>query len=164
MIAERLNLVARENNVLIIVKPHFVQDNSLFSVIDMSNIWMIDDSFFDQYGFTSYEMLASSDALLTDYSSVYFDYMLCDKPTGVVWEDIDSYREHPGFAMDLDNYMKGAEKIYNIDDLCQFVSLVARNEDRLQNERREIRDVVNFSTDGKNAARVVDFITEKANY
>ena len=157
-----LNKTASENNVLIIIKPHFVQDQSFFNNVEMSNIWMIDDSFFDQHGFTSYELLAASDALLTDYSSVLFDYTLHDKPIGVVWEDIDSYREYPGFALDLDYYMKGVEKIYNIDELCGFIRQVANDEDRLQEERREIRDIVNISTDGRNAARVVDFIIEKA--
>ena len=85
-----------------------------------------------------------------------------DKPIGVIWEDIEKYKEDPGFALDLDYYLKGAEKIYTIDELCQFVEEVARGEDKLCNERREIRDIVNSSIDGKNTERVVDFIIKKA--
>lgn len=160
--AQKLNEVARENNILILLKPHFVQDRSMLHKTQLSNIRFIDDQFFEEMGFTSYEMLAASDALLTDYSSVYFDYTLHDKPIGVIWEDIEDYKEFPGFAVDLEYYLKGAEKIYNIDELCSFVRSVAQGEDPLQKERREIRDLVNYSTDGKNAARVVDFIIEKA--
>ena len=36
------------------------------------------------------------------------------------------------------------------------------NKDIQKAERREIRDFANFSTDGKNTDRVVDFIIEKA--
>ena len=157
-----LNEAAKFNNILIILKPHFVQDISLIQKLDLSNIWLIDDSFFEKHGFSSYEMLAASDALLTDYSSVYFDYTLRDKPIGVIWEDIEEYKVDPGFALDLDYYLKGAEKIYTIDELCQFVEEVAKGEDKLCNERREIRDTVSFSLDGKNTERVVDFIIEKA--
>ena len=160
--AVALNNAAKENDVLIILKPHFRQDTSRIKDLHLSNILFIDDSLFSQKGFSSYEMLAASDALITDYSSVYFDYTLVDKPIGVIWEDIDEYREYPGFALDLDFYLKGAEKIYTIDELCAFVKDVAAGVDNLQTERREIRDLVNNSTDGKNSERVVDFIAEKA--
>lgn len=160
--AIRLNEIASKYNVLLIIKPHFVQDLSRIHKLDLSNLWLISDDFFDKYGFSSYEMLAASDALLTDYSSVYFDYTLRDKPIGVIWEDIESYREFPGFAIDLDDYLKGAEKIYTIEDLCNFVRDVAEEKDRLVQERREIRDRVNCSLDGNNSERVVDFIVKKA--
>lgn len=160
--AELLNHAAKENNSLIIYKPHFAQDISLLHELNLSNIRIIDDSFFPEMGFSSYEMLAASDALITDYSSLYFDYTLADKPIGVVWEDIDEYRVFPGFAVDLDYYLKGAEKIYTIEELCAFIYDVAHGKDSLRQERREIRDVVNISTDGMNSSRVVDFIVEKA--
>ena len=159
--AMQLNNVAAEHNVLIVVKPHFAQDINLLEKIELSNIVFIDDSFFEKNKITSYEMLAGSDALITDYSSVYFDYTLRDKPIAVVWEDIEEYKKFPGFAVDLEDYLKGAEKVYNIDDLCAFIISVADNKDRLRAERREIRDRVNVSTDGKNTERVVDLITKK---
>ncbi len=160
--AEQLNEVARQNHILIVIKPHFAQDISLVKKKELSNIIFIDDSFFENNGITSYELLAGSDALITDYSSVYFDYTLHDKPIAVIWEDIEEYKRFPGFAMDLSYYMKGAEKIYSIEQLCEFVKDVACENDRLQTERREIRDKTNISTDGKNSERVVDFIVDKA--
>ena len=44
---------------------------------------MINDSFFIDNDITSYELLAACDSMITDYSSVYFDYTLCDKPIGL---------------------------------------------------------------------------------
>lgn len=160
--AQALNDVAHANNVLIIIKPHFAQDVSQIKKINLCNIKLIDDSFFTDNNISSYELLAGSDALITDYSSVYFDYTLCDKPIGVIWEDIDEYKKFPGFAVDLSQYLKGAEKIYQIEELCAFVKAVADDKDNLQTERREIRDLCNYSTDGHNTARVVDFIVKTA--
>lgn len=160
--AKQLNDEARNNNVLIILKPHHAQDVSLIKEINFSNIMLIDDQFFTDNHLTSYELLAGSDALITDYSSVYFDYTLRDKPIGVIWEDIEAYKVFPGFALDIDYYLKGAEKIYTIDELCSFVSSVSNDEDHLQNERREIRDICNYANDGMSAKRVVDFIVDKA--
>ena len=87
---------------------------------------------------------------------------MADKPIAAVWEDIEEYRKFPGFAVDVDDYMKGAEKVYDIEDFKMFLSHIANGEDVLKNERREIRDRVHFAADGKNAKRVVDFIIEKA--
>ncbi len=160
--AIKLNRTAEANNVLIIVKPHFAQDTSLIKDLKLSNVLLINDDFFGENGITSYQLLAASDALITDYSSVYFDYTLRDKPIAVIWEDIEEYQKFPGFALDLTYYLKGAEKIYRIEELCSFVESVANDEDPLREERREIRDVCNYSTDGNNTKRVVDFIVEKA--
>lgn len=156
--AIRINEAAKKNRVLIVLKPHFAQDTSKISEMNFSNIVLIDDKFFGKNGITSYEFLAGCDAMLSDYSSVYFDYTLCDKPIGLVWEDYEEYSQNPGFALDMEYYMKGGEKIYTADDFEAFICSVASGEDRLQAQRREIRDVCNVSTDGLNSKRVTDFI------
>ena len=160
--ALQLNDIARKHNVLIILKPHFAQDVSLIRKVDLSNIKLIDDSFFEQNNITSYELLAGSDALLSDYSSVYFDYTLHDRPIGVIWEDLEEYTKFPGFALDIDYYLKGAEKIFTINDLCSFIVSVANDEDFLKESRREIRDQCNYANDGQSTKRVVDFIVKNA--
>ena len=162
-LAARLNEYAKSLNVLIVLKPHFAQNVSYITDLKLSNILFIDDSFFETHKISSYEFIGSCDALLTDYSSVYFDYLLADKPIGAVWEDIEEYRENPGFALDLDHYMAGAEKIYTIDDLERFVGNVVSGNDIFAKERRAVCEEVNYSYDGKNAERVVDFIVEKSN-
>lgn len=161
-VAIEMNEWARKNNTLIVAKPHFAQDVSLIDDLKLSNIRFIDDSFFEENNISSYTFVGNCDALLTDYSSIYYDFTLCNKPIGVIWTDIDAYRKTPGFAVDLDFYLKGAEKIYNASDLKQFILDVANGEDKLKSEREEIRDIVNYSTDGRNTERVVDFIVDKA--
>ncbi len=156
--AIRLNKAAKEADTLIVLKPHFAQDLSLIRDLGLENIRFISDSFFVEHKITSYSFVNSCDALITDYSSIYFDYTLADKPIAVTWDDLEEYRRDPGFAVDLDVYLKGAVKAYNAADLIAFIQDVAAGRDVLQTERREIRDLVNYSTDGKNTDRVVDFI------
>lgn len=160
--AMHLNEIARENDILIVIKPHFAQDVSYIKDYCLSNIRFIDDSFFAQHKTTSYAFVGSCDALITDYSSIYFDYLLCDKPVAVIWEDIDDYRKNPGFAMEPEYYMKGAQKIYHLADFERFLRDLKDGNDVLKNERSEINQLVNYSSDGKNSERVVDFIREKA--
>lgn len=160
--ARKLNEVASRNGVLLVVKPHFAQDISYIEDCNLSHIRFINDRFFEKHKLSSYEFVGSCDALITDYSSIYYDFLLCDKPIAAIWEDIEEYRVNPGFSVDVDYYMKGAEKIYNLDDFETFITHIANETDLLRRERMEINALVNHSTDGKNTERVVDFIVEKA--
>ena len=156
-----INKVCSDLKILLVIKPHFAQNISFIKKMDTSNIIFIDDTFFIKNEISSYAFLGNCDALLTDYSSVYFDFSLCDKPIGLVWEDYDMYKKNPGFAIDMDYAMKGGYKIYTAKDLIAFFTLLCKGEDTLKKERREIRDCFNISTDGKNTNRVVDFIIDK---
>lgn len=158
-----LNKLCIAQEILLVIKPHFAQDVSYIKNLHLSNIIFIDDQFFINHSITSYEFVASCDALLTDYSSIYYDFMLCDKPIGVIWEDIEDYKVFPGFAVDLSYVMQGAEKIFSLQQLQEFIIDVANDIDKLKMERQEICKIAHYSDDGKNSKRVVDFIIEKAN-
>ena len=159
--AIKLNSHAKKSNILIVLKPHFVQDVSYVKDLNLSNIIFINDEFFVKNEISSYEFIASCDALITDYSSIYYDYTLCDKPIGVIWEDINEYRNKPGLIDEFDDWMIGAEKLYTIDDFCDFIDRVKRGQDLLRNERNKIRDIACVSVKGDNSKRVVDFILDK---
>lgn len=158
--AKKLNDFAMKQNTLIVVKPHFAQDISYIKDLNLNNIVFINDEFFFQNNISSYEFVGSCDALITDYSSIYFDYMLCDKPIGLVWEDYEEYKQNPGFAIDMDHYMKGAEKIYSLEEFEHFIDDVAKGNDVYAKERNEISAFVNYANDGENSKRVVSFILQ----
>ncbi|MBQ8322985.1 MAG: CDP-glycerol glycerophosphotransferase family protein [Clostridia bacterium] len=160
--AKKLNECAKENNVLLVLKPHFAQNLSYIKNLNLSNIRFIDDNFFVENKISSYQFVGGCDALITDYSSIYYDFTLCDKPIAAIWEDIEEYKVNPGLIKDYEFYMKGAEKIYNLEEFIGFISNVAKGIDLLKKERNEIKNLINCSTDGKNSERVVDFIIEKA--
>lgn len=159
--AERINTAAAEAGVLIVLKPHFSQDVSLIRDLHLSNITFIGDEFFEAHRTTSYQFVGGCDALLTDYSSIYFDYLLRDKPIGAVFEDIEEYRIKPGFALDVDYYLKGAEALYTVDDLAAFIRRVSQGEDLRKAERAEIRSLISDTADANSTARVTDFITTR---
>lgn len=126
--------------------------------MNLSNIRFIDDSFFAQNNIRSYDFVGVSDGLITDYSSIYFDYTLCDKPIAAIWSDIEEYKKKPGLTANYETLRKGMEKIYTLDELTAFIRRIGDGVDLLQKERREIRDYANYSVEPTNADRVVDFI------
>lgn len=156
--AEIINRYAVEKGILIVMKPHPHQNVDYIKNHNFSNIKFIDNEFLAAHNLENYELLNACDALITDYSSVYYDFLLADKPVAAVWEDLQEYLELPGLIDNYEYYMSGAEKVYNRDDFIVFLDNVACGRDPLREQRREIRDLMNYSTDGKNSERVVDYI------
>lgn len=160
--AKQLNTAAAACDTIIVIKPHPAQDIQYIQKMNLSHIRFIDDGFFTKHCISSYEFVGSCDALITDYSSIYYDYTLCDRPIALIWADIETYKASPGLIHNYEYMTQGGEKVYTLDELVAFVQRVSRGEDLLQAQRREIRDYVNISTDSKNSSRVVNFISQKA--
>jgi len=160
--AAKVNAWAKDFDVLPVRNPHCAQGLSNARSMELSNIRFIGDDFFVKHNTTSYAFVAGCDALLTDYSSIYYDYTLCDKPIGPIWEDIEDYRKNPGYAEDVEEYGKGGVKIYTAEDFKAFLQEVATDGDSCKEERRKLRDLCNCAPYGDSTRRVTDFIIEKA--
>ena len=156
--AKEINDAAERFNILVILKPHFAQDTSFISAQNMSNIKIIDDNYLKDKGISSYQLVGNSHALLTDYSSIYYDYLLCGKPVGLILEDIEEYKKKPGLIDEYEEYIDGGEKIFSVDELVSFLSRVSRDEDSKKENRAKICKIANASINPDNAKRVVDFI------
>ncbi len=156
--AEKINACAAEHGVLIVLKPHFAQDTSYIQKTNLSNLVFIDDTFFATHGIRPYQFLHMSDGLITDFSSVYYDYLLQNKPIALVWEDFEEYKESSGFAVDTNIYCAGGEKVYTVDELCAFITRIAKEQDLLHGVRTGVRDLTNAYCDGNNAQRTAQWV------
>lgn len=160
-IAKQVNDAAQKARVLVVVKPHFAQDVSRITMLDLSNLVFIHDAFLSDHGVSNYELLGKADAMLTDYSSVYYDYLLTGRPIGLCWDDFEEYKAREGFAVDMDTVMAGGEKIYTAEDLCGFITRLAAGEDTLQAQRAKVAQMIHNHQDGNATQRVTDWIEKK---
>lgn len=158
--ARQINKKAKECGILLVVKPHPAQDVSLIKMMRMSNLVFIDDEYLAENGILNYELLGGSDALLTDYSSVYYDYLLTNRPIGLCWEDFDDYNEKEGFILDVNYVMAGGEKIYSSDDLCAFINRISGDIDLLKDKRIDLRYLLFSNPNEPCTGHVVDRIGE----
>ncbi len=134
------NEILRQNNALLWIKLHpseanFPQNETF------SNILIQSDKAFAALHTDYYHLLGSCDALITDYSSVYFDFLLLDRPIGFAIEDIDSYRENRGFtAEDPIAAMPGAI-LENKEQLFSFLTeFFTTQNDSYQMQRNAVRE------------------------
>ncbi len=54
----------------------------------------------EEWGLTFYELLAVADGFVTDYSSLWVDYLLCDGPMIAFCPDLEDYRRNRGLALE----------------------------------------------------------------
>ncbi len=148
---EELNDFLKEFDILLILKPHPKQKLN-YSDGDFDNIiYLTGDR---AKSIHSYKLLTQIDAMITDYSSIVFDYILLDRPIAWVLEDRDHYKIE--YLMDdPEEYMPG-EKIYVMDDLKRFLKDVHDGEDPFGELRREICKRCNPPFEGKGCEKTVE--------
>lgn len=102
-----------------------------------------------------YTLLAQSDALIGDYSSVSIQYLVLNKPLAFVIPDFEEYEKFRGFAFsNVKNYMPGYH-ISSKDELNDFIKDIHDNKDNFVNERKKIRNIFYSYVDTNNCERIV---------
>lgn len=148
---DKLHSFLKNKNAILICKLHFCDCNSLNFKLPQEIYKMDSNS-------DIYPLLKYSDALITDYSSVYFDYLLLDKPILYYSLDLDEYQENcHGFYEPYENLTAGV-KAYNEQELINAMQDVINGIDNYKEERKALRDRMFKYQDGHNCERVVEFI------
>lgn len=155
---KKVNTFLFENRMLLIIKPHPFQEELSFLKANHSNINIYNNYDLEEKGVELYELLGQVDALITDYSSVYFDFLLTQKPIGFVLDDLEEYKEKRGFVVEEPLKLMPGEKIYNEQDFLGFFDNLANNKDEYKVERKKINDLANKYQDDKNCKRIFDFL------
>ena len=121
-------------------------------------IKVIDSDTFEDSHINFYSLLGMSGALITDYSSVFFDYVLLDRPIGFVISDMHEYSRDRGFVFDDPLSNMPGELIKNGEELHMFVKNVITGNDRLMHYRQKLCKRFNAFNDAENCKRVVSVI------
>ncbi len=148
-----------EKNCLFIIKPHPAQDDiEMLNKVKLTNIRVMKNNDLSAKNVLLYDLVANTDLLITDYSSIYFDFLLTQKPIGFVVDDIGEYGGNRGFVVDnpLD-YMPG-EKIQNVEELKSFIDGILVGKDDWKEERKRINDLVNADQSGGFCKKILDFV------
>ena len=122
-----LNNLLVSNNILMLIKPHPLAEYTT-KVENLSNIKILLNEELNNFQLTLYELLSLSDALITDFSSVFVDYLLTKKPIGFSLFDIENYTSSRELAIDLEEIGIPGSVINSWDTLNKFVSSVSTNE------------------------------------
>ena len=149
-----VNSRLKKINVILLVKYHYYHLRSLKDrLASYSNIIFLSDDDINQ---DIYPVLPLVDFLITDYSSVYFDYLLTDKPIIFAPFDMRQYvKDDRELYFDYDEVTPGA-KATNWDELIYFIDRAIKYPDEYKPQRDKIRRIFNQYDDGNSSQRVFD--------
>lgn len=158
-----LNTFAKKNNLFIIFKMHpFIHKDSFFDTIDSRQFNFTKDYKHNLVFYPSaddiYPLLPLSKLLITDYSSVYFDYLLLNKPIIFFIYDIQSYISTQGdFMLEFDKYTPGLKPTsYKQLEVDIFNAL---ENDSFKNQRLILKEkLFNLNTLGKSSQIIFNAI------
>lgn len=151
---ERLNDFLHQEQVLLIIKIHPMQDMSTLKIDSLSNIIVLTGEKVKELGIDNYRLIKCTDAMISDYSSIAVDYLQLDKPLAYVLSDQDDYKR--GFVVkDIEKLMAG-HKIYQYDDIINFLTDIISGKDLYKEKRRKLRDWCYKYHDNKNCARLAE--------
>lgn len=159
--AQRLNDYAKKNKTLIVLKPHFNQNMENIKKMNLGNLLIIDDSYFEEKKVLMYQVLAASDAMISDYSSVFWDYLNADKPIGLCWEDFEEFNEKGGFNVDIEPIKNASVLINSMHDFYAFIDSVKNNVDSKRENRMQLKKAAHPNANGTSSKQTVDFIEKK---
>ena len=105
-----------------------------------------------------YVLLANTDALITDFSSVYFDYLLTNKPIGFAVDDMISYGKNRGYTVDDPIKIMPGMHIQTVDELIDFVDSVIKGNDDYLECRNNINKLFNVSNIPNASQKLIEFL------
>lgn len=151
----------KKNNYLLLVKPHPMDcicdmsfpQNKYFKVI-------LNEDLFRE-NIVLYELLSSSDCLLTDYSSVFIDYLITNKPIAFVCDDMEDYEKTRGFSVNNPKDFMPGPIIKNFEELISYLWEMDLINEKWSGRYQEIKKVLNPMSDAFASKRVCESIFGK---
>lgn len=121
-----------KNNYFLLTKVHFVEKKMRRNGIEIKNNNFINI----EANIDIYPVLKESDILITDYSSIYFDYLVLNKDIIFYPYDFEEYKKYDqGLLLDYDKFTPG-DKVYTLEGLIENLKLKNINRDNFEIERK----------------------------
>lgn len=151
----KLNSILSKYNIKLIVKLHISQICKDDKMCHFSHFDIYTHQEFINMGFEIYHLVADSDVLIGDYSSLSLQYLLTDRPQGYVVPDIEDYCKNRGIVFDDPEAYMGGHIIKTQEQFYSFIHDIAMNKDVFRNKRHWVADQIFEYKDANNCARAI---------
>ena len=152
----KVNGLLADLDMVMIIKLHPIQKNNLVLDKEYSNIRIMRNQELAEKDLIINRLLASSDALISDYSSVAVDYLNLNRPVAFTLDDVEEYENSRGFVFDNIKEMLPGKEIYSVDDLCDYLKEVAEGIDSEYKKRNDITSKLLKYRDENNCRRICE--------
>lgn len=146
-----------ENNIVLVIKLHPFEEELFSSKVTEllgENMYLLTNKKLEEKEVQLYELLGSTDMLVTDYSSIYIDYLLLNKPIMFIPMDMEEYENSRGLWLTPFEFWAPGPKAYNQEDL-QMQMLCGLNEKKYySDQRKDVSSLIHHFTDAGSSQRV----------
>ena len=113
---------------------------------------------FNSSGDEMNQLLSRADILITDYSSLFADYLIYNKPIVFAKFDHENYLKEIELSVDYDKDLPG-EKVHDWHGLLESLAeILINNNDKYINQRNEMIQNIYPNLDGKARERIAEFV------
>ena len=134
----------------LVVKPHPHDEAHVLTYLrkqHMEHLLLLSDADLQKHGFDIYELLGAADTLLTDYSSVCFDFLLLDRPMIFCPSDLEAYRRDRGFLLEPYQAWTPGPKALNQAEMEESLRRSLNEVGWFATERRFVRSMLHHYID-----------------
>ena len=147
----RLTSILEDHSAILIYKLHPWQEKTC--IINSNSIRLL--NYRDiPFSCNLYSLMAEADALITDYTSTYFDFLHRDKPVIFNFYDLKEYEEMRGLSYQPVDCIAAGHIITDAHQLIDAISSVLNGQDPYKNKRNEMHRFFNYHHDGNSAERI----------
>ncbi|WP_374717692.1 CDP-glycerol glycerophosphotransferase family protein [Neobacillus sp.] len=147
------------NNGCLIIKKHPVEGDNP-PTMNFRNIYYINEMDLEALGIDLYQILGGSNLLITDYSSVYFDYLLLNKPIVFWTKDQEQYEEKRGFLFDNLEFMMPGPHVKHVSELKSVLERFRDDPNWYVSQRTELKKMVHHFDDFNSSERVWNYFNK----
>lgn len=159
---KKLNEFLEANKLVLLMKLH-PNEESILQLMDVElseRILILKNKELEKNCLDLYELLNAADLLVTDYSSVYFDFLLLDKPILFFAPDIKEYERNRGLLLTPYEFWTPGPKVTDQKGFEREVLKLLSDRKYYEFQRKLIKDLVHHYKDGESSKRVWKFIEE----
>lgn len=152
---EKLNRFLSMLNILLLIKIHPMQKLDNLGVDDRTNIKVLNKHRMKELNLDNYRLIADTDALISDYSTIAVEYLHTHNPIAFVLEDLDKYI---GLESKESIDLMVGDKIYTLDDMMEFIIKISDGVDEYKEKREALFNRTHKYHDGKSCERLAEFM------
>jgi len=156
---EDFNDFLEANDIVFILKLHPNEEEIFKGMYNYmhENLYLLLGETLNKLNVDLYKIVNAADMLITDYSSIYFDYLLLDRPIIFTPVDISSYKEKRGFLFEPYDFWAPGDVCVNYDELTSGI-LQNLTDDKYSKRRAVIKRLIHKYDDNQSTNRVNELI------
>lgn len=148
---EEMNGILKEEGYLLIIKIHPMDILNKINLEEYSNIIILKTNDLENINEQLYPLLGQTDALITDYSSVWLDYEILNKPIFFAMDDYEEYKNTRGLLFEDFIDISPYPVIKNYEEFTKFI----KSYEKIDINNRKFTDKYNKYKDDKSCERVI---------